>query len=52
VKLDQGRGGPGIRYGRGPKMPAGDSRASRQAKGALVDADQLALHELEPAAEE
>ena len=23
VKLDQGRGGPGIRYGRGPKMPRG-----------------------------
>jgi hypothetical protein len=50
VKLDQGRGGPGIRYGRGPKMPAGASRSSRSARGA--PADQLAPDELEPATDE
>lgn len=52
VKLGQGRGGPGIRYGRGPKMPAGDSRPSRSARGAAVDADQLALDKLERATDE
>lgn len=52
VKLDQGRGGPGIRYGRGPKMPAGDSRPSRSARGAPVGADHLALDELERATDE
>ncbi|MEO8571963.1 MAG: ATP-binding protein [Chloroflexota bacterium] len=29
VKLDQGRGGPGIRYGPGPKMQLGEARPSR-----------------------
>ncbi len=43
VKLDQGRGGPGIRYGRGPKMLPGDTRASRPAREPAVDAEQLAL---------
>jgi ATP-dependent DNA helicase RecG len=48
VKLDQGRGGPGIRYGRGPKMPPGDARASRTSREPAPDAEQLALDVVEP----
>lgn len=51
VKLDQGRGGPGIRYGRGPKMPSGDPRASRAVREPASDAEQLALDVGEPTRE-
>jgi ATP-dependent DNA helicase RecG len=43
VKLDQGRGGPGIRYGRGPKMPAGDGRKSKGRPKHARDGEQLVL---------
>jgi ATP-dependent DNA helicase RecG len=51
VKLDQGRGGPGIRYGRGRKMPPGDARASRPTREPAADAEQLALDVVEPTRE-
>lgn len=44
VKLDQGRGGPGIRYGPGPSMQLGDASARRRrtSTGAQTG-DQLPL---------
>lgn len=43
VKLDQGRGGPGIRYGPGPAMQLGPSRASRAVSPPESEVEQLDL---------
>jgi len=43
VKLDRGRGGPGIRYGRGPKLPPGDGRASGPARAPEPAGEQMTL---------
>ncbi len=40
VKLDQGRGGPGIRYGSGPKMQLGEARPSRIDRSSASQAGQ------------
>lgn len=42
VKIDQGRGGPGIRYGPGPRLVAADSHR-RRARDASAAAEQLPL---------
>lgn len=42
VKLDQGRGGPGIRYGPGPKMQLGEARTSRIDRSSASQAEQAA----------
>ena len=48
VKLDQGRGGPGIRYGPGPTLQAGSTRASRTERAHAPDVEQLELEVVTP----
>jgi ATP-dependent DNA helicase RecG len=45
VKLDQGRGGPGIRYGAGPQLQRSDGRAARASGPADDTGHQLTLGE-------
>jgi ATP-dependent DNA helicase RecG len=47
VKLDQGRGGPGIRYGPGPQLQRGEGRSPRASTPAADGGHQLALGETE-----
>lgn len=42
VKIDRGRGGPGIRYGPGPRLETAESRR-RRARGSSVEVEQLPL---------
>jgi ATP-dependent DNA helicase RecG len=43
VKLDQGRGGPGIRYGQGPQFRSNESRRLRSEPSSDAEVEQLAL---------
>ena len=49
AKVDRARGGPGIKYGRGPNFPASSELTGRASRARPAESDTLSLELLEPA---